>query len=217
MSRITPFELVFRPLVAELEMLRHAVDRAGPEAREWRRFGTLPDVQRLLERLVPASAPDTTGEYLALLFVAFRYWAAGERLVTTPRRRLEPVLAQPVPAGPPEVPGGACYVQLPTHWFWGQATPDSPHEPLDGFFVVPSADRRETTLVAVLGLRAERGGFTQVTMQSGADDFTAARAERRLPAFAPVMEGGAAAGFRSVATGAELLTLARLACLAAGE
>ena len=217
MSRITPFELVFRPLVPDLVTLRSAIEGAGPEAREWRRFGALPEVQRLLERLVPANAPAMTGAYLALLFAAFRYWEAGERLAAAPRARLEPALDRPMPSGPPSVAGGACYVQLPPHWFWGQATPGGPHEPFDGFFVVPSADRRETTIVAVLGLREERRGFTQVTVQSAADDFTAAGAERRTPTFAPVMEGGAAAGFRSVVTAAELLTLARLACLAAGE
>jgi hypothetical protein len=112
------------------------------------------------------------------------------------------------------VPGDACYVQLPANWWWGQRDADAPHEPLDGVFVVTAPRGDEITLLAVLGLRAERGGFTQVTVHAQPADFAAARTAQRDPPFAPLMEGGASGGVLSVATPAELLTLVQLALLA---
>jgi hypothetical protein len=84
-------------------------------------------------------------------------------------------------------------------------------------FVVPSPRGDEITILAVLGLRAERGGFTQITVRASPRDFVAARAMRRTAPFAPLMEGGEAAGFHSVATAAELVTLTHLALLSVAE
>jgi hypothetical protein len=80
--------------------------------------------------------------------------------------------------------------------------------------VVASPRGDEVTLLAVLGLRQERGGFTQVTVHARPTDFAAARGAQRDPPFAPVMDGGTSGGVLSVATPAELLTLVQLALLA---
>ena len=69
----------------------------------------------------------------------------------------------------------------------------------------------------MLGLRAERGGFTQVTVHAQPADFAAARTLQRDPPFAPLMAGGTSGDLLSVATSAELLTLVQLALLAVGH
>jgi hypothetical protein len=220
MTRITPFDLVFHDLVAELDALAAAAARAGKDPRDRAAFTAVPEVQRLLERLAPPAAPDgpgTTDEYAALLYAAFRFRDAGERVLAVSRARLEPRLALRPPAQAPRIPAGACYLQLPPSWFWARATDDAAHEPLDGCFVVAGSRGDEITIVAVLGLRRERGGFTQITLHVAPGDFVEARAVRRDPPFAPLMEGGATARFHSLATPAELLTLVHLALAASGE
>lgn len=220
MTRADPFDLVFRDLLTELDALPAAAARAGKDPRDRAAFARVPEVLRLVERIAPtadAAGPAAMHEYAALLYAAFRFREAGERVLVVSRARLEPALSVLTPAEPPRIPGKACYLQLPPAWFWARATDDGAHEPLDGCFVIEGSRGDEITIVAVLGLRRERGGFTQVTLHVAPGDFAAARALRRDPPFAPLMEGGAAAGFRSLATPAELLTLVHLAVVAATE
>ncbi|MDH4349992.1 MAG: hypothetical protein OEW56_02450, partial [Gemmatimonadota bacterium] len=150
-------------------------------------------------------------EYLELLHAAYGFNAAGRRVVVTTRAQLEPWLLRLPPTTPPRIPGDACYVQLPTPWIWAQGGPGEPHEPLDGMFAVAGPHGDEITVLGVLGLRAERGGFTQVTVRARAADFAEAGTVRRDPPFAPLMEGGKAASFRSVASAGELLTVLQFA------
>lgn len=220
MTRATPFDLVFRELVGDLDALGAAARRAARDPHDRVAFSRLPETQRMAERIGPAadpSRPDAAAEYLALLYAAFRFREAGEPVLAVSRPRLEAALTGPPPPEPPRIPAGACYVQLPPSWFWVQATEDGAHEPLDGFFLVEGSRGDEITIVAVLGLRAERGGFTQVTLHVAPGDFLEARAVRREPPYQPLMDGGAAAGVRSLATPAELLTLAQLALTADAE
>jgi hypothetical protein len=220
-SRLSPFDLALGPVAGELADLTAAAARAGLDPRVLEDFARVPEAQRLLGRLeVPSLVerqPEAAEAYLSLLFAAYRYHAAGNRVVTPAADRLETLLLHRPPAAGPEVPGDACYVQLPEHRFWGRVADDAPHEPLDGMFLAAAPPGEDVLLVAVLGLRVERGGFSQVTMRAGPGDFAAARLARREPPFAPLMEGGAAAGFHSVATPAELLTLTHLALLAARD
>jgi hypothetical protein len=219
-SRPTPFDVALHPLVEELNGLREAAARAGRDPRRRDEFARLPEAQRLLERMGAPDDParaDLTAGYLALLYAGYRFWDAGSRVIAPPRETLEPSLAEPPPAVAPEIPGGACYLQLPSSWFWARAADRGPHEPLDGCFLAADPRGDEITVVAALGLRAGRAGFTQVALQVATDDFAIAAGERRAPPFAPLMDGGAAAGFRSVATAAELLTLASLALRVSGR
>lgn len=221
MTRPTPFDLVFRDLVGGLEALRAAARRAARELGDRTAFARAPEVQGLLARIAPpADGPDVPGsrdEYLTLLYAAYRFWEVGERVLPVPRARLESAIASPPPPGTPAIPGGACYLQLPPSWWWAKVTDDGAHEPLDGCFAVAGTRGDEVTVVAVLGLRRGRAGFTQVALTVSPADFTDAAAIRRDPPFAPLIGGGASAGVHSLATPAELLTFVHLALVAATE
>jgi len=211
-GRPTPYALVFGPLDDTLGDIDAAAAHAGLDLRSRREFGLVPEVQRLLADLQPPDAAEQgSEEYLVLLHTAFRFRRAGCPVRVVTRTQLEPDLGGPPPTTLPVVPATACYLQLPPNWFWGQRDTGQPHEPLDGMFVVEAPHSDEVTVVAVLGLRAEREGFTQIVVRGRSRDFAAAHALARQPPFAPTMEGGAHAGFRSVATAAELMALAHLA------
>lgn len=216
MTRVDPFALAF---AAVAEQRFPAIDEeAGAAHRDTAdraQFAALREVQHLLAELespdVLERNPAAGGEYLAALHVAFRFWKAGRRVVEVSRQRLTADIAGSRVAGPPSVPLGACYLRLPERWFWAQIDPAEPHEPLDGVFVVEGARGREITLLAVLGLRPERPGFSQISLTAAPGDFVTAAAGARTPPFASTLDGGVAADLRSVTTSAELLHLAALA------
>ena len=218
MKRPTPFDMLFGGDTSPLGALTAAAAAAGRDPDDRGEFAMVPEVQRLLTELespeLVAQQPEAVQEYLELLHAMYRFDAAGRRVVSPTRAQLEPWLRRLPPADPPKVPGGACYVQLPVTWWWGQRDPEAPHEPLDGVFVVTAPRGDEVTLLAVLGLREERGGFTQVTVRARPGDFAAARSVQRSPPFAPLMDGGTSGGVLSVANPAELLTMVQLALLA---
>ena len=94
---------------------------------------------------------------------------------------------------------------MPSHLYWAQLEPDAPHEPLDGFFVHPHGDGIRA--LGIFGLHPERPGFTVAEVGGPAPTELPRRADGSAP-FAPLMEGGQAAGLRSVAGARELLALA---------
>jgi hypothetical protein len=220
-TRPSPFDLSLGPLADEFAAVREAGAREGRDLHHRQDFAASPEVQRLLARLqapdLVARRPEAAEAYLALLYAAYRFWDGGACVLAPPRARLEEALAAPPDSRIPDIPGGACYLQLPTPWFWARAGDEGPHEPLDGCFLAADPRGDEVTVVAVLGLRAERGGFTQVALHVAPADFLTARGVRRDPPFAPLMDGGGAAGFRSVATAGELLQLVSLALTASGQ
>ena len=218
MSRPTPFDLLFGGRPDLLAGLTAAATAAGRDPRDRAAFAAVPEVQRFLGELASpelvAQHPEATEEYLQLLHALYRFDAAGRRVVAPTRAQLDPWTRRLAPTTVPQVPGGACYIQLPDQRWWAQRAPDQPHEPMDGLFLITAPRGDEVTVLAVLGLRAGRDGLTQICVHAQPGDFVAARAMRREPPFAPLMDGGDAAGFRSVGTAAELLTLAHLALLA---
>jgi hypothetical protein len=70
--------------------------------------------------------------------------------------------------------------------------------------------------VAVLGLREDRDGFSQISVTATSADVAAA-APSRQPALGPAMPGGDVAGFHSVTSVAEMLLLVRLALLSSEQ
>lgn len=220
MSRLHPFDYVFGETADErFGELRTEATRSRRDLTERVEFLRFEPVRRLLADLRTPDAGDSAGaaleEYGALLYVAYRYWAAGRRAFELGREDVTRMLGEDPPDGAPEVPHGACYLRLPAQLFWAQIHPGGPHEPLDGLFVAAGAGGREITVLAVLGLRAERAGFSQITITAPREDVAQAGATVRSPLFAPVMEGGERAGFRSLVSEGELLHLAHLALRAA--
>lgn len=215
MRRRTPFELVFAEL-AEQHFPALAAEAAGrnQDLTDRGQFASLPSVQRMLAEIeapdLVERAPEAAAEYLSLLYAAYHYWAAGRPLIEIDRAALEERL-NVGPTGRRPTVRQACYVQIPERLVWAQVEPSAPHEPLDGMFIVAGPQGREFTIVAILGLRVERGGFSQITAVATPEEFAAAPAEARDPPFAPVLEGGERMGFKSVTSAAELLLLASLA------
>jgi hypothetical protein len=211
MSRPHPFDLVFGEL-ADTTFPR-VVTESSPEDVDIATFAKLGAVQELVSTLgVPELAEQNAQaleEYLRLIYVAYRYWRSGQQTYDVERAGLDSLLGQSAPAlrSSEFTP---CYLRLPERWFWAQIDEASPHEPLDGLFATP-AGAGQVTAVAVLGLRSERGGFSQISVTATDTDVEAAPHTVRKPLFAPLMAGGTEAGFRSIASLGELLYLAHLA------
>lgn len=218
MSTPDPFDLVFADLAARaFPPIR---DEAGGVEIDLATMARLRSAQSALQELgAPELAeqdPRAVGEYLALLYVAYRYWAGGEITVDVPRERLQRLIDAPPDAAPP-MPAAASYLRFPTHWFWAQIAEDQPHEPLAGLFVVGTSGAREVTVLAILGLRRDREGFSQIPLSVDRTGWEEASEIRRNPLFAPVMDGGSSAGFRSLASAGELVHLTHLALISGTE
>jgi hypothetical protein len=217
-SRTDPFAYALADLAERhFPTIREESQAAAKDTAHRGQFASLSSVQQMLldveQPELVEEHPEAAEEYLNTLYVAYRYWDTGRHTVTPGRGALEEALEQE-PDDPPSVPRGACYVQLPERWCWAQVAPEEPHEPLDGLFIVAAPDHREITVLAVLGLRADRPGFSEVAVVAAPRDFVAARAEARTPLFAPVVAGGDAAGIRSLVSTGELLHLAHIALYA---
>src|SRR5690606_34407279 len=82
-------------------------------------------------------------------------------------------------------PAPAGYVQLPTNLFWSSISPDTPPEPVDGFFFAVNAgadplSARAWTLqlLLVLGIRRDRAGFSVVRLETLIDQLAGPMAPR---------------------------------------
>ena len=215
MSRPTPYELAIgEDIESRFPTVQADARAGGKDVTDPAQFASLPTVQRILTDIespeLLADHPEAAAEYLALLYATFRFWEAGKVVCEVARQDWsDRDLARGSQL--PEIPFGACYLQLSERWFWAQIDEAAPHEPLDGMFVTQSADGQLLVVIAVLGLRSERGGFSQVSLTVARDDLTRADFDTATPLFAPAMAGGAEAGFRSVSSAADLLLLVQLA------
>ncbi len=218
MSRLTPFDHAFADLAdRRFPEIREEAQAAAKDVSDPAQFATLPSAARLLGELESPDPlerePEATEAYLAALHIAYRFWEAGRPVLALDRCALDTAL-ESAPPSAPAIPHGTCYVRFPERWFWAQVDPDRPHEPLDGLYLTTTNGGRELTVFAVLGLRADRPGFSQLVASAPLRDLHAARAEARTPPFAPVVEGGVAASLRSIVTTGELLYLAEVALAA---
>lgn len=212
-TRLHPYDFVFEQF--DESNFRDIQDEAGPpEELDLSKFAKLSSVHRSLQELgayeMSEDGAEAVAQYVTLLFVAFRYWRAGRRTVSPQRADLEAHMGD-APSSPPAPPHDALYITLPEQLFWAQTGPEAPHEPIEGMFVTFTAAADSYTVAAVLGLRPERHGFSQLSVTAGGSDLEAAPECIRQPPFEPVMEGGTQAGFHSVTSEAELLQLARVA------
>jgi hypothetical protein len=216
-SRLHPFGYAFSQLAeTQFAAIRAQVPDETMDLATMAGLPSVHDLVRDVSKDLAVPNPRAADEYLAILFAAYRFWRAGEHTFSVARKVLANAIADP-PATAPNVPHDACYLQLPERWFWGTIGEDQPHEPLDGMFVVGATTQPQFTVVAVLGLRPGRDGFSQVMVSSSLADVLAAGSTMRAPPFAAVMDGGIEAGFQSVTSEGELLHLAHLALHSVSE
>ena len=196
---MTPFALVFGELAEErFPALKASLTGAGIDPADRDAFVLDRAVTEFLRDLVPEDAPpESLHEFIAVLQHSFLFWEAGAN-VALPE-------SSAVPSRAPHAPTAPLYLQLPSHLYWGQLEPDAPHEPLDGIFI--HRWKEGVRALAIFGMHPERPGFSVAEVAGTAPAPLSKRADGSAP-FAPLMEGGAAAGLRSVSGPAELLALA---------
>jgi len=213
--RPTPFELVFGRLAPErFPALRSSLESRHTDPHDLDAFVLDPAVVSLLRELVPDEAA-AVSEHLNLLHHAYLYWSEGQWYFQLSRTRAAAVLEGP-PAGTgaadPEVPR-AYYIQFPERLVWAELQPGQPPEPLDGFFVRPWPTGGLFVL-GVFGLHPSRDGFSVADVDGHRTEVLQRADGSRL--FAPVLNGGEAAGLHSLVGEEEVLELAaRTAPLAA--
>ena len=170
-------------------------------------------VGRVLRDLVPADAPaEAVTGYLTLLHALYLHWAAGRPVRVAPRDTLAAALAAPAP--PPPAPG-VCYVQLPERLVWAAPFAGAAHEPLDGLWAATTPER--IRVLAVLGFRREREGFTTIDAVAPLPVAAPPRRADGTAPFATALPAGERMGFFSVTSEAELVWLALLALAAARD
>jgi hypothetical protein len=224
-TRVTPYELAFGE-AGMPERLFSGIEKeaalAGVDAARLDHFTLVHAVDEALKAIVPAEAPaDATEQYRVVLFHAFNFWRFGKRLYLVERDVARSLVQRPVavPSGKLPVPHPACYVQLPANLFWASIAPDTPPEPVDGFFVTafdgtdPLDDPfRHIHALMVLGIRRNRAGFSTIPFETEtgpriATDWLDAPAREDGEDFANVLPGGEMGGISSILTVAEALKL----------
>jgi hypothetical protein len=199
MQRLSPFDLVFGRMVDErFPPLRAALDRAEPTDRD--AFIMTREAIQLVRDLRPDDGMgEAIDQLVALVHHAFLFWADGRIVVD-----VEPGLLDAARVEPPTMPAGARYARFPERRVWAQVVEGAAHEPLDGCFThtLPGESLR---VLGVFGLHPDRAGFSVVEVAG--PRATALARESGEPLFAPLMEGGAAAGLRSIAGEEELLEI----------
>lgn len=218
-QRSHPFALVFGAIAPDrFPALREAL---GGDRRV-EHFLMTPAAVELLHELRPEEGlGDAVDDFVSFVHAAYCFWEDGEQtaaldesamgsLIETSDRRSETGYS----SSPPPIsdlrspisdlrPPVSCYVQIPPRLLWSQVESSEIHEPIDGWFAVPEGE--QLRVVACLGLHAERPGLSVMTAIGPAPHSL--QREDGSASFAPMMEGGAAAGLHSVANAEELLWL----------
>lgn len=200
-DRPHPFALVFGALAeARFPEIRDAV---GPTP-DLDHFLLAEAVIDLLQEVRPdAGIGEAMDDFVAFTHAAYRFWAEGAHTRHCDEAATRALCdASAIPIAP--VPAATQYIQLAPRLVWAQLADGEPHEPLDGWFVLPDGDR--LTVVACFGVHPERPGLAVVALAGSPPG----RMEREdgTPLFAPTMEGGEVAGLHAVAAPEELLLLA---------
>ena len=201
MPRLSPFELVFGRIAEErFPALRTALASTEPTDRD--AFLMTREAIQLVRDLRPDEGiGEAIDQLVALVHHAYLFWASGRVVID-----LGPdVLDEPRVNGDGASPAAAWYARFPERRIWAQVVEGAAHEPLDGCFTHSLPDDARLRVLGVFGLHPDRAGFSVVEV-AGPRAEALAR-ESGEPLFAPRMEGGAAAGLRSIAGEEELLEL----------
>lgn len=196
--------------------IREAVTAGHVDAASRDAFVLVGPAGVLLKDLMPGDAPaQAVTEYGALLHMLFLHHEAGHPVRTLDRAALEAALAEPSALGRLPAAPGVRYVQLPERAVWAAANAGEAHEPLDGCYVLHTASA--VTVLAILGFRPERGGFTTVEASARLPVHAPGPRPDGSAPFATVLPAGERMGFRSVVSPDELVALALLALAKAAE
>jgi hypothetical protein len=202
-SRPTPFDFAFSGAAEErFPAIRKALVAAGRDPRDRDAFLMERAVVELLREIRPEEGVgEAMDEFVALVHLAWLFWADGARVVPIGEEQLTHLTRESpaIAAGPTS----ATYVQLPPRKVWGLPVAGSPAEPLDGWFVAPHGG--EIQAAAVFGLHPDRAGFSVVAVDGPRPEGLVRGGGD--PLFAPVLAGGDAAGLYSVTGMEELLEL----------
>ena len=198
---MTPFALVFGELAEErFPALQASLAGTGIDPTDRDAFVLDRAVTEFLRDLVPQDAPpESLNEFIAVLQHSYLFWIDGQQVLTA--ETILPTGAHTAPAPQRR----SAYLQLPSHLYWGQLEADAPHEPLDGLFIHQWTGAIRA--LAIFGMHPERPGFSVAEVMGPPPGPLPTRADGSAP-YAPLMEGGAAAGLRSISGPVELLALA---------
>jgi hypothetical protein len=216
----TPYELVFGdPALAQrLDAIGAEAEARQVNAADPERFLQLAAAGELLRELRPEGT-DAGGllDLGRLIFHAYHYRLAGEPLYRLDEPLARRLLASPPPVGPwtlaPPAPAG--YLGLPRQLLWARVAAGAAAEPVDGIFWradEAAVDRRLDALL-VLGLRADRPGFSVAGVSAVAPDgghWADLQARVDGPDFANILPGGELRGLHGLVTEAEVLKLLSL-------
>ena len=212
MTRLHPFAHFTEIADTWFPSIRAEAKEQYRDPRDRVQFTAMPSVQRALQDIEdPAfleEQPGAAEDYLAVLSALFTFWHGGQQTVGVTKDQFDESLADHPRWSRAPTEDRDFYVQLPEHWFWAQIEDGAPHEPIDGLFVSTNTTTRELSLLSVLGLRKDRNNFSQIHVLAAFDDLGDLADALPSPPFEPVVEGGAAAGVKSVSTTAEALALA---------
>jgi hypothetical protein len=222
-ARLTPYELVFTEGDFESRVfpkIRSEAEAQAVDASRRERFDFLSTAGDVVREVTPPDAPpDALEQYRALLFHAYHFWAEGKRLYA-----LDQAVARYLVETAPNLdgwefamPGSSVYLQLPSNLFWSSISPDTPPEPVDGFFVTVSevpdplgSPAEILEVLLVLGIRRSRAGFSVIPLvtETGEGIAEAWDTEGRPEGdFANMLPGGEMAGLYSMLTTGEVLKL----------
>ncbi len=169
-GRRTPYEMVFgseRFAETEFPAIEEEAESRGTAMVGRDDLASLARVGALLQTVAPeASEPSALTRYLDILFHGFRFWKAGCSMYAFE----EPVLRSLVERAPdlsgwaPSSPAPSIYIELPKNLFWADAVEGQPPEPVEGLFVAVGSDaaKDDLRILAVLGMRADRPGFSVI-------------------------------------------------------
>jgi hypothetical protein len=206
MPRPTPFDLVFhRVAQSSFPRIAASLAESGVDPSDRDAFLMDREAITLLRELRPEEGlGEAMDQMVALVHHAYLAWAAGVVTVSVSREAAEKLLGQGPANGAAPNDAPAYYAQFPERMIWASVIENEVPEPLDGVFVsrAPGGDLR---VLGIFGLRPDRAGFSAVEA-SGARVEGLAR-EDGSALFDPTLEGGSAAGLRSIIGEAELLEL----------
>jgi hypothetical protein len=211
-GRQTPYEMVFgeeRFAGQEFPAIEEESRTRGINVWDRDRFATMDRVGAILLQMIPEDLEVAAlVQHTHILFHCYHFWNAG-----CPIYAFDAATAASLIESAPDLgswrfraPHSALYIELPRSLFWVEMSADDPPEPVEGIFVVrdPSDQSAELGLLLVMGMRADRAGFSVVGLTA---DPEAARELEEPGAFQSDIPGAELAELYSLRRASEAVML----------